>query len=484
MFASSPFPIKAQQKPSNKSPNIRGPAIYGTERGKVAFFGHYLGTIKDVFDPTFMGIIRVYIPEICGNEPQDEARWINCRYASPFFNQTPPADKNIPQKSSGFWGTPVDVNQAVIVIFIQGDINSGYYIASVPEAYQNRDIAGGAINIQDEKDPLMHANPPRVGRVYAAADSGGLDQFREYDLVNAGLAVDTGRAPPSGPSMNSPSSTVVLRSPGNKTLPNVTDPAINGKGYIETNYKDVKYFDGQIPNGPGNKPTTTQRTGGHIIRLEDDISYEHIGIISRSGHQIIMNDTKGCIYINTHAGNNWIELTKDGKIDIYARDSVSIRTQADFNFYADRDFNVHAGRHINLVADEGLVTNSRSMDSHVKEDYKITVKQNMHIRTFEDYTLESKSFSLKSIQDSFIDTLPANLFINCGKARTAATVTMHKFTPTLGGPESFMKRIPMPEPWPDHETKFDNDWKSDNDKRIKTSPPFTDINSNFKKGSV
>ena len=121
---------------------------------------------------------------------------------------------------------------------------------------------------------------------------------------------------------------------------------------------------------------------------------------------------------------------------------------------------------------------------HSDEDHKITVKKNMEIKVIEDYTLECRSFSFKSIQDSSIDTLPANLFMNSNKARTAATVRKHKLVATKGGPESFIRRIPMPEPWPDHETKFDKNWKADNDQRGATSPTFTDMDPLHQQGSI
>jgi hypothetical protein len=474
----SSFPRKGENAVTNKSPNISGPAISGTERGRTSFYGHYLGVIKDVFDPSHMGIVRVYIPEMCGLDPQDSARWINCSYASPFMNTTPPADKNLPQQSSGLWATPVDVNQSVIVIFIKGDVNQAFYIASVPEAYQNRDIAGSAPNIKDDKDPLARTNPDRTGKTETSKSSGGVSQADNYKRINAGLGVDSGRSPPSGPTMNTPSSSIVLSSPGNKVGPNTKDPAINPMGFTQVNYNDIEFIDGGTHDG-----TTTQRSGGHTIRLEDDVSYEHLGLISRSGHQIIMNDTKGCIYINSANGNNWIELTKDGKIDIYARDSVSIRTQADFNFYADRDFNVHAGRYINLVADEHLTTNARKTSMYTAENHNITTKQKLNIKSIEDFTLECRSYSLKAIQDSMLDALPGNLLINCKKSRTAHTVRPHKLAATTGGPESFIRRIPMPEPWPDHETKYDNNWQGDNSKRGSTSPTLTDMDPLFGQGN-
>ena len=45
-----------------------------------------------------------------------------------------------------------------------------------------------------------------------------------------------------------------------------------------------------------------------------------------------------------------MEFTKDGKIDVFAEDSVSVHTKQDFNFRADRDVNIEAGRNINMKA--------------------------------------------------------------------------------------------------------------------------------------
>lgn len=475
-------PKKGQFEVSNKSPNIYGPENANTNRGSTAYYGHYLGVIKDVFDPSHMGIVQVYIPEICGVDPQDSSRWINCSYASPFMNTTPPADKNIPQQSSGLWANPVDVNQSVIVIFIKGDVNQAFYIACVPEAYQNRDVAGAAPNIKDNKDPLVRTNPDRTGKTQAENSPGGVDQVGNYKKVQSGLAVDSGRAPPSGPAMNTPSSCVVLSSPGTKLGANSKSGAINPLGYTKVNYNDISFLDGNIQNGPGNTQTSTQRTGGHSIRLEDDVNYEHLGLISRSGHQIIMNDTKGCIYINSANGNNWIELTKDGKIDIYARDSVSIRTQADFNFYADRDFNVHAGRYINLLAENHLTVNTKNASVYASEDINVMTKQKLNLKVMEDFILDCKSFSIKGVQDGSLDTVGGNFFINCNKGKTAPMVRPHKLSATVGGPDSFIRRIPMPEPWPDHETKYET-WDKNNVQRGATSPTMTDMDPLFGQGN-
>jgi hypothetical protein len=63
-----------------------------------------------------------------------------------------------------------------------------------------------------------------------------------------------------------------------------------------------------------------------------------------------MHNSEDLIYIGNAKGTAWVELTSNGKIDIYAADSISIHTETDLNIKADRDINMEAGRNINMKA--------------------------------------------------------------------------------------------------------------------------------------
>jgi predicted chitinase len=67
-----------------------------------------------------------------------------------------------------------------------------------------------------------------------------------------------------------------------------------------------------------------------------------------------MHNSSDLIYIGNSKGTAWVELTSNGKIDIYAEDSISIHSEQDFNFRADRDINFEAGRNINVQAYSGI----------------------------------------------------------------------------------------------------------------------------------
>ena len=92
---------------------------------------------------------------------------------------------------------------------------------------------------------------------------------------------------------------------------------------------------------------------------------EHIRLRTRTGHQILLHNSEDIIYIANAQGSAWLEMTSNGKIDIYGSDSINIRTETDLNITADRDINILAGRDFNLTA---------------LRDKKVKVAQNNDVR--------------------------------------------------------------------------------------------------------
>jgi hypothetical protein len=116
-----------------------------------------------------------------------------------------------------------------------------------------------------------------------------------------------------------------------------------------------------------------------------DIPYnEHFRIRTRTGHQLLFHNSEDLIYIGNSRGTAWIEFTSDGKIDIYAEDSINIRTKQDFNFVADRDINMEAGRNFNIKV-------NGEMHTHVVKDHILIVdaNQKIHIKDAVDITYDT-----------------------------------------------------------------------------------------------
>jgi LysM repeat protein len=113
----------------------------------------------------------------------------------------------------------------------------------------------------------------------------------------------------------------------------------------------------------GKKPTEIEallgrvaRKKGHTLTL-DDGDLEGVDQLVRlrtsSGHQILLNDTEGFIYIINGAGTAWVELNNNGTIDIYGQDSMNIRSK-NIQFHADQSFKVHAKSQIQLVSEGSI----------------------------------------------------------------------------------------------------------------------------------
>ena len=62
-----------------------------------------------------------------------------------------------------------------------------------------------------------------------------------------------------------------------------------------------------------------------------------IRLRTRNGAQIMINDEHGMVYIISRDGYNWIELSNDGKIDVYAKGSISMHSAEDVNIHADNN---------------------------------------------------------------------------------------------------------------------------------------------------
>jgi hypothetical protein len=114
-----------------------------------------------------------------------------------------------------------------------------------------------------------------------------------------------------------------------------------------------------------------------------DIPYnEHFRIRTRTGHQILLNNSEDLIYIGNSKGTAWIEITSDGKIDIFSADSINLRTKTDFNFFCDRDFNIEVGRNFNTKV-------RGEMHTQVGKDNILIVDrdQKIHIKRRKDETI-------------------------------------------------------------------------------------------------
>jgi uncharacterized protein (DUF2345 family) len=89
-----------------------------------------------------------------------------------------------------------------------------------------------------------------------------------------------------------------------------------------------------------------------------------------SGHQLLMHDTKGVVYLANGSGNVWMEFSDDGTIDIYAGGGINIRSKGDMNFHSEKDINMYANQNFRIKSQEIMALDGNEI--------KILAKKTIH----------------------------------------------------------------------------------------------------------
>jgi hypothetical protein len=328
--------------------------------------GPYIAQVVNHLDTQRMGRLEVVLLRgtSAGVEQADKVAF-PVDYAPMFFGYTPYSamdannrDWSSSQSSYGMWFVPPDVGTKVMVFFIEGNKNNGYWTACIPEPNTNHMVPGIAASKSAELTPQEQVKlgtdfvpVTEMNRRLKNQRTDDPDKVKRpmhrftLRLAEQGLLKDPIRGVTTSSARRSvPSSVYGISTPG--------PPRVNGKKYSvgPNNNKFMVYAERE-------GGTQFVMDDGYIARDEasgkEGIMDELVRIRTRTGHQILMHNSSDLIYIANSKGTAWIELTSNGKIDIFAADSVSIHTEEDFNFRADRDINLEAGNNINISATRG-----------------------------------------------------------------------------------------------------------------------------------
>jgi len=405
--------------------------------------GPYIAEIVNHLDDIKMGRLEVVILRNTGaSVDQADKVAIAVDYAPMFFGYTPYAatdsnnrDWSSSQSSYGMWFIPPDVGTKVLVFFVEGNKNNGFWIACVPEPNANHMVPGISASKHAELTPqektklgtdvvpVMELNrrlkgtriddPDRVKRPMHPFTLRLAEQGLLKDPIR-GVSTSTARR-------STPSSVFGVSTPG--------PPKVKGK----------KYF-----MGPESQKfqVYVEREGGTQFVMDDGyigkdqksgkegILDELVRIRTRTGHQILLHNSSDLIYIANSRGTAWIEMTSNGKIDIFAADSVSIHSEEDFNFRADRDINLEAGNNINIVATRGSLHMEAGglLEGYAGLDCNWTAKSHFNVSVLGRIrmtTLVNPINPLNSGIDLFSTTGDFNLYATKGlKMQTIASIDM------------------------------------------------------------
>ena len=344
--------------------------------------GIVTGVVKANVHPTNMGVIKIWIPTFSTDE-NDKTQWRSVRYCTPFYSRVDNSgvgDTYFGTKvTAGITTPPPDIGTKVLAFFPEGRNSEGYYFACVPDLYMmqtlpeatiSNGVAAGEFN--DSPAGTHHTGKITNWRTQTRPE----DFFTQDTLVKQGLSDDRIRGLNNSSYMReSPAEIIGIASKGRRITTQGQDFTVTYNQQIKNpDTADKKILEGLL--GP------TARRKGHSITLDDgdiDGNSNQIRLRTSTGHQILLNDTEGVVYVGNSDGSCWIELSNEGTMDVYAQDSINFRS-ANINFHADENIKMHAKGFAQIVADQQLHLQGTQETSIVTDgEAGIKAKKNLHL---------------------------------------------------------------------------------------------------------
>ena len=349
-----------------------------------------IATVKDNIDPTRSGRIRVLLSNKLPNDPDSSKNWITVSKLSAFSGSTSGSSgssgsgsfKSNPS-SYGMATSPPDIGSQVLCIFANNDINQGFYIGGVqnPSAMHSIPVAGAATDnvVPNEGEANSLGGAPRLpvtnfNNNNSESSQGDFnDQPRPVHSSSAAIHAQQGTARDA---VRGPSASSSARDPVNRVGFGVNTP---GRPIYKGGYDDTSIAQNLDPS-KGDQLAVESRRNGHSISMDDgDLVGRDQGMTIRSalGHQIKMSDDGQTLMILHSNGQSYIELGKEGTVDIFSTNSFNVRTQGDINFHADRNVNIHAGENLNMHAKNIHVNSDESTKLRAGTDIFMSASSKM-----------------------------------------------------------------------------------------------------------
>ena len=460
------------------------PKNYKFDRGGMPTeFGPFIGTVKNNVDAARTGRLQVYIEQFGGSDPTNKDLWRYVNYCPPFYGATPKGGSagtgtfvQGNQQSYGMWFTPPDIGVSVLCFFVAGDPKQGYYVGCIPDQgithmipaigsvdksqalTQNADQAsyfGGSSKLpvtEINNANLKIADNPKYFEQQKPVHSFVAGVLFQQGLINDQVRGSIG----STSQRESPSNCYGISTPGRAIY----------QGGIGAQGGDASITSKSLASAQPADANVVGRRGGHTFVMDDgDLQGNDnlIRIRTSKGHQITMSDDGNCFYICHANGQAWVEMGQEGTLDVYATNSINLRTQGTLNLHADQDINMFSGGNLNIKS-----TNATTIQS----DSDLSLSNKGQLSLFSQSGIGIKAIGTLAISSQLgswaaSSTLSFNgdqIQLNGGPAIDVATpsgLTTYiqpntEFNSTTGwvisptGTESIVTRAPTHEPYPYH----------------------------------
>lgn len=360
--------------------------------------GIYYGFVVQVGDERRMNRVKVHISRFYGTikpgsgssdfSPEDFTGAVWCRYMVPIGGITKVEDGG--QSSYGLWGQPPDINTEVVVGF-SGDSDKGIILGVLPDESRNDSFAGPQGG--DSKD-------------------GKFTQVTEVAKTR-----DTeSTKPPAHPQSKQ----------------------LEKQGLEKDKIRGVSYS--RPRRDPVSKVLGLSTPSGHALVMDDGNDsgeFDLIRLRTASGAQILMDDKHGLTYIINRDGTSWIEMNKDGDLDVFSQSSINFHTPGDFNVHAGSDINFHADNNVNIRAQ-----GSGGIKLHATSGpFNLDASGNMNLTTGANGNIK--------VAGSYKETA-SRIDMNGPAASPAEKTKTNNQTGNKNVTQSVTTRVPEHEPWKGH----------------------------------
>ena len=336
--------------------------------------GPYIAVVKNNRDPLYMGRLQVNIPALSKTTDPVADNLITCEYLSPFFGNKD-VSYNIPgstkytasQHSYGFWAVPPDIGTKVLVILAEGKMDQAFWIGCVQDPVTNHMVPGIAASEKTWDKSSGGA---------AGQFSSDVDKQKTYGTTNVPSGELNRADPKASPDLdynkfNKPIHPLanVLAEQG------LSADDVRGTTSSSARRETPSQVFGFSTPGPIDTSTTEQPVGvkdkprndfvsrgiGHTFVMDDgDVEGKNqlTRLRTASGHQLLMNDSEGVVYLANGSGKAFIEMESDGTVSVFSDEGINVRTKGEFNLHSDTNINFHAGGSINYTAEGNLALNA------------------------------------------------------------------------------------------------------------------------------
>ncbi len=337
--------------------------------------GPYLGIVKGNKDPARMGRLKVFIPTLAKTSDPREDQLITCDYLAPFygakggqFANGASREYEDSQHAYGFWAVPPDLETKVLVIFAEGKMEQAYWIGCVQDPFTNHMVPGiaSSSNTWDTVTGQQSGPPSTSQPSLEKQKTYGTDNVPAGELNRNTPGALTNNNYESTPKPIHPLSDVLLKQGliadtvrGTTTSSARRETPSQVFGISTPGRKDK----GSQKKTVGPKNATAQdfvsRGIGHTFVMDDgaiDGSNQLTRLRTASGHQLLMHDTEGVVYLANGSGDAYIEMQANGRIDVYSGvGGINFRTEGDFNLHSDSNINMHANGQVRFSSAREMI---------------------------------------------------------------------------------------------------------------------------------